>query len=288
MQLPNNTKLQNGKYKIRETIGRGGFAYTYLAEHCLARQKVAIKELFVHNASIRSNQIIGAGNMVVWPTLEFEHNIKESFLREVRTMWRLRQSHIVHIKDVFEENNTIYYVMEYINGRNLRQILRDEGAIPENTALKYVKQVAKGLVYLHLKRRLHLDIKPENIIIDAKGYAYIIDLGASVHLKDDGTMTRTSDNTTYTPHFAPIEMEEHKKPCAASDVYSLGATLYNLLTNRVPEDAKDRVEREDNLTPLPHSISHPLRDVVMKAMRRNARHRYPSMSSFLQHLESIN
>lgn len=287
MQLPNNTRLQNGKYKIRETIGRGGFAYTYLAEHCIARQKVAIKELYVHNASIRSKQVIGAGYMVVWPTPEYEHNIKESFLREVRTLWRLRQSHIVHIKDVFEENNTLYYVMEYINGRNLRQILREEGAISEEMALKYVKQVAKGLVYLHRKRRLHLDIKPENIIIDAKGYAYIIDLGASVHLREDGTLTRTSDNTTYTPHFAPIEMLRHERPSAASDVYSLGATLYNLLTNRVPEDAIDRIEGEDNLTPLPHTISRPLREVVLKAMRRHANHRYSSMSSFLQHLESI-
>lgn len=287
MQLPNNTKLQNGKYKIRETIGHGGFAYTYLADHCLARQKVAIKELYVHNLCFRSIQLGGVSYNVVWPSLEYKHNAKESFLREVRTLWKLRQSHIVHIKDVFEENNTIYYVMEYVNGRNLQQILKEEGAIPEETALKYVKQVAKGLVYLHRKRRLHLDIKPENIIIDAKGYAYIIDLGASVHLKEDGTLTRTSDNNVCTPRFAPIEMLRHEKPTAASDVYSLGATLYNILTNKLPAYAADRVMGDDNLVPLPNTISSQLRKVVMKAMRRHANHRYSSMSVFLQHLESI-
>ena len=286
MELRRGVKLQNGKYKIRETIGQGGFGYTYLAEHCLVKQKVAIKELFVYDKCSRA-----LSSDVHWPIdplgILYSMGIKASFLREVKTLWKLRQSHIVHVMDAFEENNTIYCVMEYLNGRTLKQILEDEGALSEDRAVAYIKQVAKGLRYLHRRHRYHLDIKPGNVIVDSRGYAYIIDFGACIHLGTDGEST-SRPQYQFTPHFAPYEIETLDQPCAASDVYSLGATLYTLLTNKIPTDAVLRMEGIKHLEPLPNTISQELREIVEKAMRKRARNRYQTMDTFLSKLESLN
>lgn len=286
MNLPNGTKLQSGKYKIRETLGNGGFGFTYLAEHCFTGQKVAIKELFVNRRCTR----LPHSARVVWPIglngFFYWMNTKSDFLHEVNTLWKLRQSHIVHVMDAFEENNTVYFVMEYLNGKTLRTILKEQGALPEEKAVKYIKQVAKGLVYLYRKHRYHLDIKPENIIIGHRGYAYIIDFGACIHVhSDDNTYDH---NFQYTKHFAPKEVQERDNVTEASDVYSLGATLYNLLTNTKPADAIDRMNGKEHLKTLPNTISPKLRRIVEKSMRKSARNRYQTMKEFLEQLESYN
>lgn len=288
MDLFAGTKLQRGKYKILETIGRGGFGYTYLAEHCLVKQKVAIKELFRINYCTRAF----LQDKIVWTDTDKEREIKLGFLKEVKTMWKLRQSHIVHVKDVFEENNTIYYVMEYVNGRTLRQIVKEEGCIPQEKAVKYIAQVADGLRYLHRKHRYHLDIKPENIIIDAKGYAYIIDFGASVHTKKnkrtgDDTLTSESSIDQYTRAFAPAEILIFNEACVGSDIYSLGATLYNILSNTLPVDAASRYRGDVHLKSLRGKIDTTLWEIIKKAMEPDSDDRFESMSEFQKKLESL-
>lgn len=284
MNLKNRTLLQQGKYKIVETIGQGGFGFTYLATHSFVGQKVAIKELFVQGVCMRSSKLFG--NKVFWTNGSVEQKTKELFIKEVKTLWKLRHPHIVHVKDVFEENGTIYFVMEFINGENLLKLLQKQGSLPEDVALDYIKQVAHGLKYMHRKRRLHLDIKPNNLIVDAKGYVYIIDFGSSVHLMESGIVTTTSAPLSYTPGFASYEVQTHSiELSAAADVYSLGATLYTLLTNQVPPEAEKRMLGVDHLKPLPETISSNTRKVVEKALRKKASNRYQSIDEFLKHLE---
>ena len=284
-----NSTLQGGKYRIIEKLGQGGFGITYLAENTLLEGKVAIKEFFFKEYCERDDStsrmtIPTSGNR------EIVERFKQKFIKEAKTIFRLNHPNIVRILDVFEENGTAYYVMEYIEGESLGDMVKRRGAIPEAEALGYVKDVASALVYIHGKNINHLDIKPSNLVLrHDDGKVLVIDFGVAKQYD-----AVTSEGTTTTPvgishGYSPAEQYRKNGVQAfspQSDVYALAATLFKLLTGNTPPEA---MEIQDEGLPVAElqekQISRPVISAIAMAMK--GRHeRTQSVAEFVSNLEN--
>ena len=152
MYLQPGTQLQGGKYKIVRHISSGGFGCTYEAIHTGFDERVAIKEFFVKDFCNRDEDTahvtIGTTSKVA-----LVKKLQKKFVDEARAIRKLRHDHIVQVSDVFEENGTAYYVMDFIDGMSLHAMLKRDGALPEARAIKYVRQVASALDYVHSQNR---------------------------------------------------------------------------------------------------------------------------------------
>ena len=285
MQLKEGTKLQGGKYEILRTLGQGGFGITYEASQVLLQRKVAVKEFFMKNCCERertANQVtVGTGSQK-----ELVKKFRSKFIREAQMIASMNHPHIVGIHDIFEENGTAYFVMDYIEGCSLSEIVNKEGPLSEERALRYIRQVSAALQYVHKNNRLHLDIKPGNIMIDGNDNAILIDFGASKQY-DEESGENTSTLLGKTPGYAPPEQMSNSvvKFLPATDIYALGATLYKVLTGVTPPDAFMRISGEE-LEPLPSHVSGATRGAVLAAMSINKNQRPQTVGAFLQLLES--
>lgn len=250
MHLSNDTLLQGGKYKIIRFIAAGGFGCTYEAMHVMLNKRVAIKEFFVKDFCNRDEQ---SGHISIGTNSKRDlvAKLKRKFLDEARAVSAMSHPGIVHVSDVFEENGTAYFVMDFIKGRSLAEIVHAEGPMSEARALGYIRQVCAALNYVHSNNRLHLDIKPQNIMVDGADRAILIDFGASKQY-DEESGENTSSLLGLTPGYAPPEQSsqdlQHFYP--ATDIYALGATLYNILTGSTPPDSARRISGDD-VQPLP-------------------------------------
>lgn len=279
MALQPGTILK-GTYRIVRFIASGGFGCTYEAEHIELKARVAVKEFFVKDFCNRDEQ---TGYISVGTTSKagLVDKLRRKFKDEARAIWGLRHTGIVRVTDVFDENGTSYYVMDFIEGTPLS----DMGTLPEKTAINYMSQVCEALAYVHAHNRLHLDIKPANIMVDRHGRAVLIDFGASKQYDEvDGQNTSTVSGLT--PGFAPIEQMDNDITVfsPATDIYSLGATLYALLTGHVPPSASKLASMK--LPELPASVSPSTRGAVTSAMRLNKFDRPQSVGEFKQMLDS--
>ena len=196
--LQPNTTLQGGKYRIERVLGQGGFGITYLAEQSTLNRYVAIKELFIGGSGQAIND--RQGNMVVVTNsankASFNQQL-EKFKKEALRLANLNHPNLVKVHDLFEENGTAYYVMEYIDGESLHTKLNREGPLPESLVLRYLDSLLPALEVAHNQNIWHLDIKPENIMVDKKGKVFLIDFGASKHIEQKSTLT-TSLALAYT------------------------------------------------------------------------------------------
>lgn len=280
MNLSAGTLLRGGTYRIVRFIDSGGFGCTYEAEHLMLQKRVAIKEFFVKDYCNRdeNTSYVVVGIKSKEPLVD---KLKKKFLDEARAVSRFRHPGIVQVSDVFEENGTAYYVMDYIEGRSLKDMVKAEGPMPERRALKYVFQVAEALKYVHARNRLHLDVKPGNIMVDGSDNAILIDFGTSKQY-DEESGENTSTLLGYTPGYAPPEQMSKSvvKFLPATDVYALGATLYKLLTGKTPLDANDRISG-DTLEPLPAGTADSVRRAVSAAMSLDKRQRPQSVEEFV-------
>lgn len=279
-QLQLNSTLQGGKYIIKKVLGQGGFGITYLAEHDLLGTKVAIKEFFMKDFCNRE-ETTSHVSVVTESGREQVVRFREKFLKEARNIARLRHPNIVRISDVFEENGTAYYVMDYCEGGSLSELLKlHPNGIDEPLALKYVRQVASALEQVHAMKMNHLDIKPANILLDAQGNAVLIDFGLAKQY-DVTTGNQTSTTPVGISHgYAP--MEQYKQGgvsefSPATDIYSLGATLFKLITGQTPPDAQILIEES-----LPSfSSSNGIKKAILKAMQIKRADRPQSVSEWL-------
>lgn len=236
-QLQPNSLLQGGRYKIINTLGQGGFGITYLAIETYSGKEVAIKEFFFKNACGRDEST----SRVFVPLEQNEEQVatlKRKFAKEAKTLESFSNQHIVRVYDTFEENNTSYYVMDYVQGESLEAVIRNRKALPESVALDYIRQTGDALSYIHNKKVSHLDIKPENIMLRNDGTIILIDFGISKHYDDKGKQTSTMDGAAFTKGYAsPEQMNGAVKEFSpVTDVYSLGATLYALLMGQKTQD----------------------------------------------------
>ncbi len=281
MHLPDGTLLQGGKYKIVRFISSGGFGCTYEAEHVMLENKVAIKEFFVKDFCNRDET---TAHVTVGTTSKrgLVDKLRDKFIDEARALSRLQHPGIVRVSDVFEENGTAYFVMDFIDGNSLGEILKREGHLSEQRALKYIRQAAEALRHVHAHNRLHLDVKPGNIMIDRQDNAVLIDFGASKQYDEqDGENTSTLMGKT--PGYAPLEQmgNDVVKFTPPTDIYALGATLYKLLTGITPMSAT-LIASGDTLAPLPDTVSKNVADAVSAAMQTNKSKRPQSIDKFLE------
>ncbi len=297
MNLPNGHLLQNGKYRLTHVIGQGGFGITYKGvwftevKGPLGTVKtevpVCIKEYFFKDYCYRDSETSEVKVHSDMGRMLFD-KFKEKLIKEAKILSDVHHPHIVNVLEVFEENNTAYIVMEYISGSNLKSILEKDGILSEATVLRYIHQVGEALQFVHEKNILHLDIKPSNILVDQNGKARLIDFGVSKRydIKQQETSTTT---LTLSKGFASIEQYDSEgiqnfSPCP--DIYSLGATMYNLLTGKIPTESILRATR-----PLPSpktlnpDISSKTEAAIMKAMAVVPKDRFQSVSEMLAALD---
>ena len=286
MNLPSGTLLERGKYRIISTLGRGGFGITYLAEQVLARRKVCIKEFlpkdfFKRDEGSYSISILSQGQASTMS------RFKEKFLKEAQTIAALDHANIIHILDVFEENNTAYYVMEYVDGGTLSDLVKRCGALAEVDAVRYIKEVASALGYIHEQKINHLDVKPGNIMVRAKDdKTILIDFGLSKHYDEVGEQT-SSTPVGISHGYAPMEQYNVggvNSFSPATDIYSLGATLYYLVTGQQPPVAS--IVGEDGIGNLPAHLRGGVVQAIEKSMSYWRKSRPQSISEFMTLLYS--
>ena len=266
-QLKEGTLLQAGKYRIEKVLGQGGFGITYLATQELLNREVAIKEFFYKDYCERDG-VTSDVTINTQSNRDFVNRFLTKFIKEARTISQLDHTNIIHIFDIFKENQTAYYVMEYIEGESLAEMVNRRGSIPEEEALGYIRPVADALAYVHQRHINHLDIKPGNIMVQQKDRRVVlIDFGLSKQYDDTGSQT-SSTPVGISNGYAPIEQY---KPGGVSsfspqtDIYSLGATLYKLLTGQTPPSASDILN--DGLPALPAIISPSVHKEIDWAMQ---------------------
>ena len=281
MHLQAGALLKNGEYKIEKVLGQGGFGITYLAEQTSLGRKVAIKEFFMKEHCERDSgtsyiSVPSSGSR------ELVDRFRQKFIKEARNIASLEHKHIVPIIDVFEENGTAYYVMKYFSGGSLSF----NSAIPEDVALRYTKQLASALRFIHQKRMMHLDIKPSNILLDDEDNVVLIDFGLAKQYDNAGQQTSTTP-VGISHGYAPIEQYRSGGVSAfspATDIYSLGATLYKLLTGTTPPEAMDIVAT--GVPACPANVSAETWNAVKSAMQPTASSRPQSVDEFLMLVES--
>ena len=285
MNLKQGTLLQGGKYRIVRFISSGGFGCTYEAEHVMLRKRLAIKEFFVKDFCNRDEETgsISVGTQSKTPLVE---RLMRKFIDEAVALSQMNHPHIVRVSDVFAENNSAYYVMDYIDGCSLDEKVKQRGRLPEHEALTYIRQAAEALDYVHSQNRLHLDIKPGNIMVDTNGLAILIDFGVSKQYDSvDGENTSTLLGKT--PGYAPIEQMGNsvQQFTPATDIYALGATLYKLLSGTTPPESTIIIN--DGIPPLDASISEQTKNAIYKAMEFRRNDRPQTIQEFLEMLKDI-
>ena len=281
--LPAGTMLRGDTYRIVRFIAAGGFGCTYEAEHVMLRKRVAIKEFFMQDYCNREEHTkhVTVGTQGMHDLVD---KYRRKFVDEARALSGLHHEGIVSVSDVFEENGTAYYVMDYVEGQSLAERCKGN-PLPEKAAIYYIRQVAEALIYVHDHNRLHLDIKPGNIMIEASGRTVLIDFGVSKQY-DAALGENTTTLLGYSPGYAPLEQMEGdvRQFLPATDVYALGATLYFLLTGKTPPSASRRIN--EDMPPLPAGISAATRQAVEQAMEIRKKDRPQSVREFVALLDA--
>ncbi len=278
--LSSGTSLYRGDYRIVSVLGRGGFGITYLAVMENIGKRVAIKEFFPRGMYNRESDMSDA-SIASKENAELSHRLKAKFLSEARRLASLKHDSIVAVNNAFEENGTAYYVMDFIDGRDLQTIVKEDGPLSLTRAIGYIRQVGDALIYLHNLHINHLDVKPANIIVDSTSdRAMLIDFGLSKHYDKGGNQTSTTP-VGISAGYAP--MEQYKSGgvsefSAQTDVYSLGATLYYLLTGERPSEAPSLV---DEVLVFPTAVPDYVQAAIIKAMSPSRSGRYHTVEAFL-------
>lgn len=282
--LPGTRLSTNGRYVVGASIGNGGFAITYVAKDLLLGIKVAIKEFFPSGFVTRSH---ASGEKTVTAITNrsnfFEYG-KRRMLDEARTLARFADEPcIVGVRDCFEENNTAYIVMEFIDGQTLESRLKQTGRMSVNDTIKLLRPVMGALQKVHGTGIIHRDISPSNIMVSGSR-TVLIDFGAARQFSGEDVNTMT----VFLKHgYAPEEQYRSKgKQGPWTDIYALSATIYRCITGQKPEEATERVYADNTKRPgeLGVAISTEQENAIMKGLAVKATDRYHDLSDFIQAL----
>ena len=282
-RLPGGTLLR-GRYQIMDVLGQGGFGITYGGYDTVLNMNVAIKEYYPREIAGRfatqSPQVfVEPGNEAL-----MEHG-KKQFLEEARALARfIKEPNIVTVHDFFEENGTAYIIMEYIEGQSLSDLLGSHGIYSFEEAWQFLRPVALVLKKLHAVNIIHRDISPINILMDSDGLVKLIDFGAARAYD-----TSRSVSVIVKPGYAPLEQYQSRgKQGPWSDVYSLTATLYRLITGKIPDNALDR-SFDDQVKPASDynpDITKEQDNVVAKGLALSVQERFRNMDELVRAMDS--
>ncbi len=280
-QIPSGIILHH-RYRTVSVIGQGGFGITYLCRDERLQRMVCIKEFFLSGHCTR-----GSGQTVITQGLnagDFAH-FRARFSEEARALARFRHPGIVQVLDVFEEHNTAYYAMDYVEGETLKALVQRKGPLPMTEAMPFMHKLLDAVETVHTADLLHRDIKPDNIIVRADGQPVLIDFGNARHFSEGRTLSQTA---ILTPGYAPPEQyTERARRGPYTDVYGLGATLYFALTGMKPLAVTDRQMEQlkaphQLFTDIPETLS----SAVMLAMNINPEDRFQDIPAFKNALTS--
>jgi eukaryotic-like serine/threonine-protein kinase len=258
------------RYKVLNRIGSGGMADVYCAEDLQLCRRVALKLLYRRFAE--------------------DEEFVERFRREASSAAGLQHPNVVAVFDRGEFDDTYYIAMEYLEGRSLKQIVRQEGALDPDRAIDLVIQILKAARFAHRRGIVHRDIKPHNVIVDDEGRAKVTDFGIARAGASD--MTETGSIMGTAQYLSPEQAQGHPVD-ARADLYSIGVVLYELLTGRVPFDAESAVTialKQVSEEPVPPThynpaVSDQLEDVVMRALQKDPALRFTDAEEFIVALE---
>lgn len=286
-------------YTIEKVLGQGGFGITYLASmtikigHTPHKILFAIKEFFVKGQCWRESS---NPQMKYSPAAKTEiDECKKDFIDEANRLNKIcsENINIVNVNEVFEANNTAYYVMEFLDGGNLRDKIKENGgAFSVEEALHYFLPISNAVSYIHNSHKLlHCDIKPDNIMLrvdeDGNEEPVLIDFGISLHFNSKGNLTSTHNTVGASDGYAPPEQYRGINWfCPELDVYALSATLFYLLTGHNPIQS---FEISDSYidTKLPQSVGNKVRIAIQKGMRKSQDERTHSISELVNSLSSF-
>ena len=249
--LPLGTMLHGDEYMVGRVLGEGGFGITYIGLHQNLLIPVAIKEYFPNGMVWRKCEKEKQSYSVVPFTAESEQQFdpgKKDFLREARVLSQFGfMDGIVRTRTFFEENNTAYLVMDYIEGDSVKKYVTENGRVTPEVCRRIMRQPMLALMKMHESNLVHQDVSPDNIIINAQGRGVLIDFGAVRHANAIDDRTRTA---IYKQGFSAYEQLEKKGGRGPwTDVYGFCATIYYMLSGEKPSDATERVFN-DRLVPL--------------------------------------
>ena len=281
-ELPNGTILAQ-RYCIKQVIGQGGFGITYLATTLIDNAEVCIKEFYLSGVCTRNtNYSIQSQNLKDISFSEF----KEKFITEARELSKFNHAGIVRVSDVFEQFGTAYYVMEYIQGHTLKHYVELNGKLNLLQAQKIISQLLEALKVVHNRGWLHRDIKPDNILIGTDDRVVLIDFGSARTFEQGKTQSHT---TILTPGYAPIEQYSNvAKRGQFSDIYSLGATIFFMLTGQKPISVTDRaLIKFPEVTSLNSEVEANLNAIILKCLNVAPEERYQTIEALEQDLLQV-
>jgi tetratricopeptide (TPR) repeat protein len=252
------------RFQIIGEIARGGMGVVYCAMDTLLNEMVALKML-----PREFNQ---------------EEQAVERFIREVRTTRKLNHPHIVRIYDIGDEDGQLFISMEYINGKTLRQIQKEKGPFPEKELWPMMKQVCQALATAHAQGVIHRDIKPANIMLDSSHHIKVMDFGIA-KLPNAERLTQTNDFLG-TPLYMSPEQCQGLPVDQRSDIYSLGVTLFELLTGNLPfNEGNIAYHHISTHPPVPAGLSPLGQQIILKCLSKNPAERYQSAEEMLLDIE---
>lgn len=275
-----------GNFKIERVLGQGGFGITYLATDLALDRLVAVKEFFPKeycNRDVDTSHVsVGTAS-----NADLVDRFKAKFLKEARNIAKFDCPYIIKIITAFEANGTAYYVMEYIEGESLSEMVKREGPMDQTRALGYIEKVGLALEYLHDRHHMnHLDVKPANVMVRrSNDTPVLIDFGLSKQYTEGGHQTSTTP-VGISHGYAPIEQYTEggvSKFSPTTDIYSLAATLYYLLTGKTPVSAPEL--QEEGLR-FPAGISRGVKSAIEKAMAPTRKYRHQHVREFIADLRN--
>jgi serine/threonine protein kinase len=275
-------KVLAGKYIIEKVLGVGGFGITYYAKHRALDSHYAVKEFFINGFCVRNTKTTGVHLQGITDE-EFER-FRGKFIDEARTLAKLDHENVVKVIDMFEENNTSYIVMPFVEGPTLQQLVKQRGRLDYETAVNYIAQIAEAIGYIHERNILHRDISPDNVIITPQNKIVLIDFGSAREFIHDKTQSHTA---ILKKGYAPLEQYSvTSRKGAYSDIYALGAVFYYALTGQKPMEATERTMEDKMPAPkiLDASIPDDANRTILKAMALKPEYRHQNIKEFMDDL----